>query len=174
VSELRTSERLLVPLLNLVRPVSTCLRDKGLPILKDSVEDGELTNGIPVWKELASMGVGLSGAAGNYSGQGYTVRYSFGLAETAFATPAGNLPDTFLLSDSPITGARPRWVRNSQPPFRPDVDCETQPLQSLKAEFIAAPPAKQTALPKLTPARARSLLGRVAELAPLGAKGRPR
>jgi virulence factor Mce-like protein len=146
VRELRAGERLLVPLLALVRPVAACTRDKGLPLLKSSVKDGNLTNGLPIWKELASLGVGLSGAAGNYSGDGYSVRYSFGVSENMVATPALDLPDTFQLSDSTISGARPRWVRNSQPPFEPNADCEKQPLQSLDAGAVAAPASKRVTL----------------------------
>jgi virulence factor Mce-like protein len=159
VQELRASERLLPPLLSQVQPVAACVRDKGVPILNSPLKDGDLTNGLPAWKELASLSVGLSGAAGNFSGDGYGVRYSLGLTQDLIATPAANIANTFQLSDSTIIGARPRWVQHSQPPFKPEVDCQTQPLQSLNADVATAASAgRSIRLPALTPTRVRSLL----------------
>jgi hypothetical protein len=132
-------------------------------VLNNSVQDGDLTNGLPIWKELASLGVGLAGAAGNFTGDGYAIRYSLGLTEHLISTPAANLADTFLFSDSKIIGARPRWVRNQQPPFKPEVDCETQPVQSLDADATAAPASKRVDLPAFSPARVRSLLDQLAK-----------
>jgi ABC-type transporter Mla subunit MlaD len=164
VQELRTSERLLPPLLSQVQPVATCVRDKGIPILNSPLQDGDLTNGLPAWKELASLGVGLSGAAGNFTGDGYAVRYSLGLSQDLVATPAVNFPDTFQLTNSTITGARPRWVQNSQPPFKPEVDCQSQPLQSLNADAAAAASAgKRIKLPAFSSTRVRTLLDQLSK-----------
>jgi phospholipid/cholesterol/gamma-HCH transport system substrate-binding protein len=133
VQQLNGLETDLPALLNLVTPVANCVTNRVVPILGSSVDDGNLSTGQPVWQEAVRFPIGLGSAAQNFSGSGYSVRYSFGIDQTAIGTPLVSPDNLFMLSGQPVLGARPQYTPGSQPPFKPDVPCESQPLTSLKA-----------------------------------------
>jgi phospholipid/cholesterol/gamma-HCH transport system substrate-binding protein len=141
VTSLDLLERNLPALLNLVTPVSRCVQQKVVPVLDQPVSDGKLSTGQPVWQELVRYPVGLTSAAQNYAGNGYGVRYSFGLSEQLLGTNLGSPDNLLALGSTPLVGARPLYVPGSQPPMQPNADCQSQPLTSLAATNapVAAP-----------------------------------
>ncbi len=141
LSSLDQLERQLPALLNLVTPVGQCVANKVVPVVDQPVNDGQLSTGQPVWQELARYPVGLTSSAQNYTGNGYGVRYSFGLSEHLIGTNLGSLDNLLELSSTPISGARPQYTPGSQPPLQPNADCTTQPLTSLAASNVPAPKA---------------------------------
>jgi phospholipid/cholesterol/gamma-HCH transport system substrate-binding protein len=139
LSSLDQLERQLPALLNLVTPVGRCVANKVVPVVDQPVNDGQLSTGQPVWQELVRYPVGLVSSAQNYAGNGYGVRYSFGLSEHLIGTNLGSLDNLLELSSTPISGARPQYTPGSQPPLAPNADCQTQPLTSLAATNVPAP-----------------------------------
>jgi virulence factor Mce-like protein len=138
VRSLDQLERTLPSLLNQVTPVSRCVQSKVVPVLDTPVDDGKLSTGQPVWQELVRYPVGLTSAAQNFAGNGYGVRYSFGLSEQLLGTPLGTPDNLLSITSQPLVGARPAYVPGKQPPLEPGVDCQTQPLTSLAATSIPA------------------------------------
>jgi phospholipid/cholesterol/gamma-HCH transport system substrate-binding protein len=139
VSSLNLLEQKLPALLNLVKPVAQCVQDKVVPVLDQPVDDGKLSTGQPVWQELVRYPVGLTSSASNFSGNGYGVRYSFGLSEQLVGTNLGSPDNLLMLGSTPLVGARPAYVPGSQPPMQPNANCESQPLTSLAATNTPAP-----------------------------------
>jgi phospholipid/cholesterol/gamma-HCH transport system substrate-binding protein len=139
VSSLNLLEQKLPALLNLVKPVAQCVQDKVVPVLDESVDDGKLSTGQPVWQELVRYPVGLTSSGANFSGNGYGVRYSFGLSEQLVGTNLGSPDKLLMLGSTPLVGARPAYVPGSQPPMQPNANCEAQPLTSLAATNTPAP-----------------------------------
>jgi phospholipid/cholesterol/gamma-HCH transport system substrate-binding protein len=158
VRRLRSLERSLPGLMNLVRPVSSCVSNQVVPVLSKQVDDGALSSHQPAWQDLLVGLLGLNSAQQNFGGDGYGTRYSFGLDQTVLATNL-NVPDRLvMLSGTPLVGARPRWTPGHQPPYRPDVPCETQPVQSVVADTVPAPAATRTIQLKPTKAWTRAQL----------------
>jgi virulence factor Mce-like protein len=129
-------------LLDLVTPVTDCVRDRAAPVLKATVEDGHLSTGQPVWVELLHAMVGLASASQDFDGNGTAVRYLAGFGEQTIST--GEVPGFGRLSalaPVPVEGARP--IRPPvKPPFRPDAECRSQRLVDLRAPALAAPPSQ--------------------------------
>jgi hypothetical protein len=150
LSSLRTLETTLPNLLNQVTPVGQCVSSKIVPVLDQPVDDGKLSTGQPVWQELVRYPVGLTSAAQNFGGNGYGVRYSFGLSEQLLGTFLGTPDNLLSIGSTPLVGARPAYVPGQQPPMEPNVDCRTQPLTSLAAQSIpaSAPDHRFTITPK--------------------------
>jgi len=121
-------------------PVTECVRVNALPTLMKEVDDGELSTGEPVYRELLYGLVGLSSASQNFDGNGPAVRYHAGFGDNVVTT--GRLPSLgeslVGLTSEPIIGSRPRWT-GVRPPFRPDVPCISQALPDLAAETGPAP-----------------------------------
>ena len=134
----------LTELLGDVTPVTECLRVNAVPTLKKEVDDGELSSGAPIYRELLHGLVGLSSASQNFDGNGPAVRYHAGFGDNMVTT--GRLPNLgeslVGLTPEPIIGSRPRWT-GDQPPFRPDVPCVGQELPDLTAETGPAPAQRQ-------------------------------
>ena len=130
----------LTELLGDVTPVTECLRVNAVPTLKKDVDDGPLSTGEPVYRELLYGLVGLASASQNFDGNGPAVRYHAGLGDNVVTT--GRLPNLgeslVGVTDEPIIGSRPRWT-GVQPPFRPDVPCVGQALPDLAPETGPAP-----------------------------------
>ena len=145
VTQLNGLEQDLPAFLNQVTPVANCVADNIVPVLNKQIDDGQFTTNQPVWQELIRFPVGLGSAAQNFSGNGYSVRYSFGLDQTAVGQRLVNPDALFMLSSNPVLGARPLYTPGHQPPFKPDVPCSSQPVTSLDASNGAAP-ANQTAV----------------------------
>jgi virulence factor Mce-like protein len=131
-------ERTLPSLLSEVTPVAQCVQSKVVPVLDQPVNDGKLSTGQPVWQELVRYPVGLTSSAQNFGGNGYGVRYSFGLSEQLLGTNLGTPDNLLSITGQPLVGARPAYVPGKQPPLEPSVDCRTQPQTSLAAESIPA------------------------------------
>lgn len=130
----------LVDLLELVTPVTECIRRNALPTLRTPVADPPLTSAEPVYRSLFYGLVGLSSASQNFDGNGPAVRYHAGFGDqtlTVGRLPGANEP-LVGLSDEPLLGSRPRKP-DRRPPFRPDVPCTTQQPVNLAAETGPAP-----------------------------------
>ncbi|WP_205695824.1 MlaD family protein [Conexibacter sp. SYSU D00693] len=156
----RDLERLrpeLQELLRKVEPVASCVHDQALPVLVAKLDDGELSTGLPAWRELMTGLVGLASASQSFDANGPAVRYLATFGESLVSS--GQLPSlTRLVSQQavPLVGSRPAKTAQA-PPFRPDVECATQPPVDLRAR--TAPPAPTTevraaAAPSLTEVRA--------------------
>ena len=127
-------------LLGRVRPVTECLRVNGIPTLKKPVDDGPLSTGQPVYRDLLDSFVGLASASQNFEGDGFAVRYHAGFGNqtvTSGKVPSIGEPIVGTTSE-PIIGSRPRYT-GVRPPFRPDVPCVGQPLPDLTAQTGPAP-----------------------------------
>ncbi len=126
----------LTTLFPLVDPVTDCVRDRALPVLNAKLDDGRLSTGREVWKELASGTVGLNSAAQNFDANGGVVRYLFALGEGSLNL--GLIPglgNIFAAADEPIAGVRPQWPgKAAKPPFRPDAPCREQAAPNLDAD----------------------------------------
>ncbi len=138
MSALRAIETPLTALLAKVTTVSDCVRDHATPVLKSTLDDGQLSTGLPVYKELLDGFVGLASASQDFDGNGPSVRYNGGYGEQLVST--GTLPSgdrLFGTSAAPLLGSRPRPPAK-QPPFRPDVPCTSQDVPKLDASAAAA------------------------------------
>jgi virulence factor Mce-like protein len=140
VRTLYALEPRLTRLLSKLRPITQCVRRNAIPTLKSSVVDPPLTTGLPIYRELLDGAVGLASGSQDFTGDGPAVRYHAGFGETMVTTgqlPGLNEPIVGLTSE-PLLGSRPRYT-GVQPPFRPDVPCETQDPPDLAAETGPAP-----------------------------------
>jgi phospholipid/cholesterol/gamma-HCH transport system substrate-binding protein len=130
-------------LLHQVTPVTECVSRKIVPVLNAKLDDGALSSGLPVWRELIGITPGLSGASGNFDANGYAIRYHAGGGENLITTSMPGLGDVVSMSETPIVGARPRYVQGDQPPFRPEAKCADQPLTDLSASAAPATTVQQ-------------------------------
>jgi phospholipid/cholesterol/gamma-HCH transport system substrate-binding protein len=111
-----------------LRDPTSCLLHNALPTLMSPIDDGELSTGQPVYRELLYDLTGLASATRNFDGNGFDTRYYAGFGTETIATPFGD-PSArlFGLADQPIVGSRPRKPEVA-PPLRPDVPCtESEP-----------------------------------------------
>ncbi len=117
-----------------LRGPTSCLLDIGIPTLMAPIDDGMLSTGEPIYRELLQSFVGLSSSSQNFDGNGFGTRYYAGfgdeLVSTTIGSPLGNL---FGLLEDPPLGSRPRKP-GEPPPLAPDVPCtESDPID-LSAE----------------------------------------
>jgi ABC-type transporter Mla subunit MlaD len=126
----------------ITKGVTDCLRTHVTPILNQTVPDGSLSSGRPVWQDFVHLLSGLSGAVQNFDANGYWIRLisSVGLNGISIGTIPGLGQ---ILGATPgssgIQGARPQWVGDlSSAAFRPDVACSSQPVPSLASATAAA------------------------------------
>lgn len=144
----------LTTLLGDLRPVARCVARNVVPTLNKSVDDGKLSTGQPAWKELAHLGVGLSAAGQSFDGNGHAVRYNVGAAESSFATGLNTTLGEAVGFGPEITGARPRWTPNTEPPFNATAPCEQQDLPNLEASSAPAPQTRRKAISRAATAAA--------------------
>jgi phospholipid/cholesterol/gamma-HCH transport system substrate-binding protein len=113
-------------------PVS-CLLHNAVPTLTSKIDDGGLSSGQPVYRELLYSLTGLSSATRNFDGNGFGTRYYAGFGDELVATPFGS-PGArlFGFTDQPIIGSRPRKPPEA-PPLRPDVPCTEDDPANLHA-----------------------------------------
>jgi virulence factor Mce-like protein len=116
------------PLFSLVGPVTSCIGNRVVPLLRDEAPDGHLSTGRPIWQDLVHGLVGLASSTSSFDSNGSFLR-TIGLAEER-SVSLGSLPNVgdvvAALPDSPI-GARPLWLGPGvDPPFRPDAKCADQ------------------------------------------------
>ncbi|WP_205696246.1 MlaD family protein [Conexibacter sp. SYSU D00693] len=146
LASLETVTPQLDELLGRVTPISTCVSRSVVPVLNAQVDDGKLSTGLPIWRELTSMGAGLASSGGNFDGNGGQIRYLAGGAENLVTTALPGIGDLYALTSEPLLGARPRWTPNTEPPFAPEAKCEEQALPDLRADSAPAPAQKRLGL----------------------------
>lgn len=112
-------------------PVARCLDRVILPTLRNKIVDGGFTTGQPVYRELLSAIVGLNNSVSNFDGNGYWIRYNVGLGNELLSIGGGSR-ETATLAQRPFLGSVPASPLK-QPPFRPDVQCDTQGVPTLEA-----------------------------------------
>jgi virulence factor Mce-like protein len=122
------------------KEVAECLATRITPVLKDDINDGALTTGYPVWKEILHMLPTLASASGDYDGNGHYLRVLLGLGSDSLPSGTlGDLPGVGPLvgtvagadGNTTIQGIAPHWVGDLSPAvFRPDVPCVSQPLMT--------------------------------------------
>lgn len=122
----------LTPLLSGVEPVAACVRDRVTPVLTAKVDDGALTTGLPVWRELLDAAVGLASASASFDGNGYALRFQSGLGDSVSVGSLPSLQSVFDQGDAPLLGSRPA-PDGDAPPFVPDAPCARQPPPDLRA-----------------------------------------
>ncbi|HEX3562155.1 MAG TPA: MlaD family protein [Solirubrobacterales bacterium] len=116
-----------------LRGPTSCLLHNALPTLKTPVDDGALSTGQPVYRELLYDLTGLASASRNFDGNGFATRYYAGFGDETIATPLGSpSAQLFGLSNNPIAGARPVKPPEA-PPLRPDVPCTQDAPANLAA-----------------------------------------
>ncbi|MGE4428293.1 MAG: MlaD family protein [Solirubrobacteraceae bacterium] len=117
-----------------LRPIAVCLWQNAIPVLTSRVPDGALSTNLPVYHEFLSLLVGLNSAAQNFDANGPWVRYGVGLGNQLLSLGGGSR-DLAARADQPVIGSSPRPA--STPPFRGDVPCETQGVESLESRSVA-------------------------------------
>jgi phospholipid/cholesterol/gamma-HCH transport system substrate-binding protein len=128
----------LAQLLGLLNPVTECVRTNVVPTLKKPVDDGDLSTGQPVYRELLSSLVGLASASQNFDGNGTALRYHAGFGDETVSLGKNNPEPAIGLTSQPILGSRPQYT-GVRPPLRPDVPCGQNEPPNLKAATGAAP-----------------------------------
>jgi phospholipid/cholesterol/gamma-HCH transport system substrate-binding protein len=148
-----------------LRDPTSCLLHNALPTLTSPVDDGALSTGQPVYRELLYELTGLASASRNFDGNGFGTRYYAGFGDELVTTPFGSpSAKLFGLSGNQIAGSRPAKPAEA-PPLRPDVPCTQDAPTNLdaetgpggfspagKANFAAPPgtPSVQSAINKLS------------------------
>lgn len=149
---IRSLARLEPPLarvLELVTPVTECLRRNAYPVLTAKIEDPPHTTGDPLYRELIHSQPGQAGVAQNFDGNGPAIRYHAGFGNRTVSTSLPGLGEPIVgLTSEPILGSRPRF-RNQLPPFRPQVPCVSQEPPNLTAETGPAPAQGTASRPAL-------------------------
>ncbi|HEX8744884.1 MAG TPA: MlaD family protein [Thermoleophilaceae bacterium] len=122
----------------LVDPVVDCLRDKVLPVLKETIDDPPLTTGrpkLPVYREIMNALVGQASGSQNFDGNGPNLRYHSGFGDETFGT--GYVPSVgeavVGVTPEPLIGSRPLFT-GVIPPYRRDLPCREQKRVDLSAE----------------------------------------
>ena len=155
----------LIAVFDLVRPVTECVRRNALPVLEAKIDDDHLSTGQPVWLELVHGMTGLASASQDFDGNGTAVRYHGGYGDQLFST--GRIPQVgqlFGLTEEPLIGSRPPFPGSQrQPPFRPDVPCETQRVVDLRTTSVPAPVGGPGRLAGPSAAERRRLLAELRE-----------
>ncbi len=138
VVSLAALEPKLGQLLSLLQPVTECARTNVLPTLQKKVDDGPLSTGFPVYRELLDGAVGLASASQDFDGNGPAVRYHAGFGDETVSLGSVNGEKAVGLTSQPIIGSRPQYT-GVRPPFRPDVPCGQDAPPDLKATTGPAP-----------------------------------
>ena len=125
-------------LLALATPVTECVRTNVLPTLKKSVDDGDLTTGEPVYRELLASLPGLASGSQNFDGNGAALRYHAGFGDETVSLGKNNPEPAVGLTSQPILGSRPQYT-GVRPPFHPEVPCGRNQPPNLKATTGPAP-----------------------------------
>jgi phospholipid/cholesterol/gamma-HCH transport system substrate-binding protein len=138
VVSLARLEPQLQQLLGLLQPVTECLRTNVVPTLNKSIDDGSLSTGMPIYRELLDGIVGLASASQNFDGNGPALRYHAGFGDGTVSLGGNTTKKAVGLTWQPILGSRPAYT-GVQPPFRPDVPCGQNQPPDLKATTGPAP-----------------------------------
>jgi virulence factor Mce-like protein len=155
--EIRAIAPPLQTLLGRVDRVAQCVSSNIVPVLQSSVDDGRLSSGQPVWKELVRASVGLTSASQNFDGNGADLRYSLGVGDQTVSLGQGTTTgDLFARVSDPLLGSRPQMPAKA-PPQRPDVPCAGQRRPNLATDASPPPPTQPAPPLKLSPKHARAL-----------------
>jgi virulence factor Mce-like protein len=138
VASLAQLEPRLGELLGLLDPVTECLRTNAVPTLKKTIDDGPLSTGQPVYRELLDSIVGLASASQNFDGNGPALRYHAGFGDETVSFGRNNPEGAVAMASQPILGTRPAYT-GVKPPLRPDVPCGQNQPPNLKAATGPAP-----------------------------------
>jgi ABC-type transporter Mla subunit MlaD len=143
IASLAQTEPQLQQFLSLLNPVTECLRTDGLPTLSKPVDDGPLSTGMPVYRELLDSIVGLASASQNFDGNGPSLRYHAGFGDEMVSLGGANPEQAAVgLTSQRILGSRPAYT-GVRLPFRPDVPCAQDAPPNLKAATGPAPAQQQ-------------------------------
>jgi len=117
------------------RQVTDCLQTHVIPLLGETVPDGTLSSGRPVWQDFVHFLPGFAGATGSFDADGPYTRV-LGASGAAFMTGptigGQQIVSTLPPNQPGLLGARPAWVGQLTPSaFHPEVPCATQPLPGL-------------------------------------------
>jgi virulence factor Mce-like protein len=151
-----------MPLYGHVEPVSECVTRKVDPVMDAKLDDGPLSTGRPVWLDNLHGLAGSAGVMQNFDANGPYLRYEGGLSDQSFST--GDVPGVGRLvglSSKPLLGVRPVWNGPTPPPFRPNADCRTQAVPSLKAETGPPPVSHPVSRAVLRSPKVRRLVARL-------------
>lgn len=144
----------------ITKQVTDCLRTHVTPLLSQTVPDGALSTGRPVWQDFVHFLPGVAGASGNFDANGPYTRVLASAGDNTLTGGAGGLLGTLggvlgglgstlgntlgsLVGTAPpggtpLLGARPQWVGAlTSSDFRPDVPCTTQAVPSLVSSTAA-------------------------------------
>lgn len=142
-------EQPLGTLLSRLQPTAECVSRNVVPVLNAKLDDGALSTGQPVWRDLLHAAPGLASAAGNFDGAGHWIRYYAGVGDDSVATALPAVDDVLAtLSPEPVIGARPRWTPGQTPPLVDRVPCRETDRPNLKADAVAAPKARTRRITK--------------------------
>jgi phospholipid/cholesterol/gamma-HCH transport system substrate-binding protein len=127
------------------KQISDCLEGHVVPVLTQTVPDGALSTGRPVWQDFVHFLGGIAGASASFDADGPFTRF---LAGAGPNTLSGTIGGQQVFSTAPpggtdLQGARPQWVGPlTASDFHPEASCAAQKLPSL---------ASPTAPPDLVP-----------------------
>jgi phospholipid/cholesterol/gamma-HCH transport system substrate-binding protein len=117
-----------------LRAPASCLLHNALPTLRTPVDDGDLSTGQPVYRELLYSLAGLASASRNFDGNGFATRYYAGFGDELATTPLGSPTEQLMgFLSNPLAGSRPAKPPEA-PPLRPDVPCTQDAPADLHAE----------------------------------------
>lgn len=140
-----------IPLMEQLRPLSSCFTHTVIPWANSTVNPAEL-GGNPVARIFEETGYGLVGIAGesrsgDANGQ-YVRTQAGGGTNTVVLPPALGLPQQIGQTAFPIKGAQPTLEDSAKTPFKPAAPCENQDPPNLVSE--TGPPPQQSRTPANT------------------------
>ena len=117
--------------------LTECLRTHIVPVFNQSVPDGNLSTGRPVWQDFAHSLVGLASQSQNFDGNGFNMRYLGGTAPDGFSAQQVPGLGKVAANSPPILGSHPVWLGPGvDPQFHPEAPCVDQPLPDLHSKTI--------------------------------------
>jgi virulence factor Mce-like protein len=117
-----------------LRTPVNCLLTSAVPTLLSELDDGALSSGQPVYRELLYTLVGLSSASQSFDGNGFSTRYYAGFDNQVISTSLGNPASSLfaLFGPDPILGSRPAKPA-APPPWQPQAPCNESAPPDLDA-----------------------------------------
>jgi phospholipid/cholesterol/gamma-HCH transport system substrate-binding protein len=136
ISNLTNQTLKLLPQVDLT---NRCVLHDILPTGDEVIQDGNLTTGVPNYKEFWYTLVGLSGEGENFDGNGMYVRFQPGGGSQTVSTGKTSFGGDTLFGNAltkPL-GTRPAYP-GKRPPYRPDAPCYQQARPNLNAAQTGA------------------------------------
>lgn len=117
-----------------LQPIVRCVNDAVVPTLFKEIDDGILSSGEPVYRELFYSFLGLASASQNFDGNGYETRFHSGFGDNVLQTAVPSDGEIlFSSAEEPILGSRPA-LPDEQPPFLTDKSCVGTPAPDLASK----------------------------------------